>query len=131
MNHLLVILIATLVIGIVIRYLVKEELLDRQALNKEYAKLTDNTQCHEYLQTANSLPTWRLSLIAATLATIVSTVFYYLLLGSITRTGMAYILILFLIIYSVIYKLLAHYNWHYVCDHGCLKEPVYKNYGSL
>jgi len=101
-----------------------------QKLNDYYKNIKDNYPvCFEYLQTVAAFPSWRLSAIFGFFATIIIGV-YLLLIFSIKNcsiTIMFWLILWFVLFINVfvIYKVLSLWNWHYMCDDGCVKYSIW------
>ena len=103
---------------------------DVLASNKYYNYIKKNNECLEYLQTINQIPTWRLSFMCALFITFLNSfiIVFVLCNKKLSPNSSFWLIITFMVLINFIgiYKLLGHWNWHYMCDWGCSKHSIGK-----
>tara|TARA_B100000497_G_C7576025_1_gene346913 strand:- start:246 stop:695 length:450 start_codon:yes stop_codon:yes gene_type:complete len=113
---------------------------DMIASNNYFHYIKKNTECLSYLQTINQIPVWRLSIIYSLFIALAnSLVVSYVLhkkkqnnklknVSSFSSNETFWFIIVSIIIINFIgiYKIITHWNWHYMCDWGCSKLPLNK-----
>ena len=104
------------------------------ASNNYYNYIKKNDECLTYLQTISQLPVWRLSLISGSFITLINSfmISFVLYKNSISKNlslnESFWLIIASMIVINFIglYKILTHWNWHYMCDWGCSKHSIGK-----
>ena len=113
-----------LIIGGLFYYVVLPgETSDVEQINKKYREMKDNDRCIEYLKQVSSLPTWRFSLVHSAGFTLLL-LFLYIISGYPFDKPIyfASFWVLFILNAVFIYKTLATWNYHYMCQDNCLKN---------
>ena len=108
------------IVLIVVASLFGLEKNDISASNRYYHHIKENAECLEYLRTVNQIPTWRLSLITALIVTFFNSFMISFVIKNkkLSSTESFWLVVGFMIMvnFIAIYKLLGHWNWHYMCD---------------
>ena len=128
---------------VIISLLWNRERNDMIASNNYFHYIKKNTECLTYLQTISQMPVWRISLIYSLFIALISSIMVSFILykkkkqnqkniltdlGALSSNESFWLIIVSIIIINFIgiYKLLTHWNWHYMCDWGCAKMPLDK-----
>lgn len=124
MNKNIIIILA---VCVVLSYMVYGyESYDVKNINKYYHEIKHNNECLEYLRNVSQLPIWRIALMASLFLMFVNAVVVQYVVGKTNYTAndkfWTIVVMLFMSTFLLIYKLLAHWQWHYVCDWGCNKK---------
>ena len=128
MNLATVNLIVLVCIGIIISIFLTVDFKDRGALNRHFKLLSNNKECITYLQAVNVFPHWRISLLFGIGASILMTGYLYLLIKcNISTKYLIYVFFWFssLLLFTIIYKTISYWNWHYMANDGGLTGGFY------
>ena len=122
------IVILIIILIIVVCLVAETEINDNNAINNYFEKIKKNEQCLSYLQTVNQMPTWRISLIVGLILTLLNSFIIIFVLSKkiLSQTESYWLIASFMILcnFLCIYKLLTHWNWHYMCNWGCSKYAI-------
>ena len=120
-NNILTLL--TIIVFVVFIY-IYQELDDMRVVNNEYKKILSNSTCMKHIQLLNAYPWWRICVAFGLLNT--------LILGGFVKQNIndqkAFWNILWfslLLNILVIYKFIAHWQWHYVSNDGGLSNSEF------
>lgn len=111
--------------------LIKKETHDVRRLNDEYGRIKGaNPDCIKYLQAINGMPTWRKCLLW-TFGTVTITFLFLSMVASIPHISSIALLSIgywfsSILMFTILYKMFNHHNWHYMCRGGCVHLETYR-----
>ena len=114
---IITIITIAIIIGLIffLNAILRVENKDIKFLEKHFNKIKKNKSCINYLRRISSIPVWRLSIVFSLLLTILASIIFLLINPyPFSFFLLGYFIILFLISFIIIYKLLGHFQWHYI-----------------
>ena len=100
------------------------EFNDRNVLNNEYSKTTNNSSCMQYMRILNAYPWWRVCVVFG----IINTLFVGAFLKLNTNDKKIFWNVFWFALVTnilILYKFVAHWQWHYVSNDGGLTNAEY------
>ena len=107
-------------------FFLNKEKRDMKLSNRYHERIKKNDECLAYLQTVTQIPVWRLSLITGSFIALLNSFMISFVLHknknlSLNESFWLIIGSMIVINFIGLYKILTHWNWHYICDWGCSK----------
>ena len=115
-TNLIILLIISLLVFFIYIY---QELDDMRIVNNEYKKITSNPTCMNHINMLNAYPWWRICVLFGLINTLI---LGWFVKNNVNDQKTLWNIIWFSLIINIliIYKFIAHWQWHYVSNDGGL-----------